>query len=135
MPESGFRVAFGEHNVPTEMRAGERVLAEITVKNTSDVVWPSKPNYKNLNAVNLSYHWLNRKAEVVVFDGVRTPLPGDLRPGDSVRLKATIQVPERVGTHLLEITLVQEGVAWFPDRDGEKLVISVNVVEARNISG
>lgn len=135
MPDSGFRVAFEDYDVPTEMVAGEKVSRTITVKNISDVTWPSKPNYKNLNAVNLSYHWLDRRGRVVVFDGIRTPLPSDVPPGESVRLKATIQAPEREGRHILEITLVQEGVAWFPDRDGEKLVIPVNVVGARNISG
>jgi len=131
MPDSGFSVAFEEHNVSTEMVAGEKVSPMITVKNTSGVTWPSKPDYKNLNAVNLSYHWLDRRGRVVVFDGIRTPLPSDVPSGESVRLKATIQAPEREGRYILEITLVQEGVAWFPDREGEKLTVPVNVARAK----
>jgi len=56
MPDSGFRVEFGEFNVPRRMKVGEKVLADITVKNASDVTWPSKPNFENLYAVNLAYH-------------------------------------------------------------------------------
>lgn len=67
MPDSGFRVAFGEHNVPSEIAPGAQVSADVTIKNTSPVTWSSKPNYKGLNAVNLSYHWLDSKGRVVVF--------------------------------------------------------------------
>ena len=130
MPNSGFKVAFEGHNVPSEMAAGEKISPTIGIKNTSDVTWPSKPDYKDLNAVHLSYHWLDRKGKVAVFDGLRTPLPSDLRPGESVKLNATIQAPDRPGSYTLEITLVQEGVDWFPDRDGDKLTIPVNVVQA-----
>ncbi len=131
MPDSGFRVAFGQHGVPGEMAVGEKLSPAVTIKNTSDITWPSKPDYKELNAVHLSYHWLDRKGKVVVFDGLRTALPSDVRPGESVKLNATIQAPDRPGSYTLEITLVQEGVDWFPDRDGDKLTISVNVVQAR----
>lgn len=131
MPDSGFRVAFGEHNVPAEIAPGAQVSADITITNTSPVTWPSKPDRKGLRAVNLSYHWLDRKGRVVVFDGLRTPLPRDIGPNESVNLRATIQAPEREGRYVIEVTLVQEGVAWFPEKDGEKLTLPVNVVEAR----
>ncbi len=131
MSDSGFRVAFEEPQVPGEMVAGETVSPIITVKNTSDVTWPSKPDYKGLNAVNLSYHWFDRKGRVVVFDGLRTALPSDVPPGNSVKLKASIQAPGREGRYTLEITLVQEGVAWFPERDGDKLTIPVNVAQVK----
>lgn len=131
MPDSGFKVAFGQQDVPAEMIAGATVSPTITVKNASDITWPSKSDYQDLNAVHLSYHWLDGKGKVVVFDGLRTPLSSDLRPGESVKLKATIQAPDRPGSYTLEITLVQEGVDWFPDRDGDKLVIPISVVQAR----
>ncbi len=127
MPHSAFRVEYVEFDVPRTMKVGEKVLADITVKNTSDVAWPSKPNLKNLYAVNLAYHWINKQGIFVVFDGIRTPLPEDLFPGNSVKLVATIQAPNRRGKYILEITLVQEGHAWFPERGGEKLTIPVNV--------
>jgi cell division septation protein DedD len=130
LEDSGFRVAFESHKVPLQMNSGEKVVADVTVKNISSMTWPSKPDAKNGNAVNLSYHWLNKKRETLVFDGMRTPLPRDLEPGDSVALKAAIQAPEKAGTYTLEITLVQERVAWFPERGGEKLSLAVTVVDA-----
>jgi hypothetical protein len=127
LPLAGFKVEFGKHNIPAEMVAGETVLADITIKNASSRTWPSKPDSRGNNAVNLSYHWLDRKRQVVVFDGLRTPLPGDLKPGESVTLRATIPAPEKAGGHLLHVTLVQEGVAWFSDRDGGHLLVSVSI--------
>ena len=112
------------------MNTGKTVFADITVKNISPVTWPSKPDKENRYAVNLSYHWLARKGEIVVFDGLRTPLPRDLKPGESVDLKAAIQAPDKPGRYVLEVTLVQERSAWFPQKNGAKLVIPVTVSES-----
>ena len=134
LPESGFQAAFESHKVAAEMNSGKTVAADITVKNISPVTWPSKPDNENRYAVNLSYHWLTRKGEMVVFDGLRTPLPRDLKAGESVALKAAIQAPDKPGRYLLEVTLVQERSAWFPEKNGAKLVIPVTVSESSEIS-
>jgi cell division septation protein DedD len=134
MPESGFQVEFPSHKIASEMLVGKTVSADITVKNISPVAWPSKPDHKDRYAVNLSYHWLDRSGETVVFDGLRTPLPRDLGPGESVDLKAAIQPPEKPGRYVLEITLVQERAAWFPEKKGAKLVLPVRVTEAGEAS-
>ena len=130
LPLTGFKVAFESHKVGAQMKSGERVAVDVTVKNVSPVSWPSKPDSKNLHAVNLAYHWLDKKGQMVVFDGARTPLPYDLKPGESVTLKATIYPPELPGAYVLEITLVQEGVAWFPENGGAKLSLPVDVARA-----
>ena len=133
LPEAGFQVEFQSHKVASEMISGKTVAADITFKNISPVTWPSKPDNNNRNAVNLSYHWLTRKGEKVVLDGLRTPLPRDLKPGESVNLKAAIQAPANPGRYVLEVTLVQEGQAWFPDKNGAKLALPVNVTEGGEI--
>jgi hypothetical protein len=127
LPLAGFKVEFGKHNIPAEMVAGETVLADVTIKNASSRTWPSKPNQKGRHAVNLSYHWLDRKRQMVIFDGFRTSLPRDLGPGESVTLRATIQAPEKAGQYLLHVTMVQEAVTWFSDSDGGHLSIPVSV--------
>jgi hypothetical protein len=127
LPLAGFKVEFGKHNIPAEMVAGETVLADVTIKNASSKTWPSKPDPRGRNVVNLSYHWLDGKRQVVVFDGLRTPLLRDLNPGESVTLRAAIRAPEKAGEHVLHLTLVQERVAWFSDSDGGHLSIPVSV--------
>jgi hypothetical protein len=130
LPLAGLKVEFGKHNFPTEMIAGETLLADVTIKNASIRTWPNKPNQKGRHAVNLSYHWLDHKRQMVIFDGLRTPLPRDLGPGESVTLRATIQAPEKTGQYLLHVTMVQEAVAWFSDSDGGHLSIPVSVTAA-----
>lgn len=134
LPDSGFQVAFESHNVPSQMQSGKTISADIRVKNTSPVAWPSKPDNKDRYAVNLSYHWLGPKNAMVVFDGLRTPLPRDLKPGESGDLKARIRAPEKPGRYTLEVTLVQERNAWFPEKDGGKLVLPIIVIEASEAS-
>ena len=129
LPESGFQVAFESHKIASQMTSGKTISANITVKNISPVTWPSKPDTKGRYAVNLSYHWLNQKGAPVVFEGLRTPLPKDLKPGESVNLNAAIQAPANPGKYTLEVTLVQEQVAWFPENKGAKLVLPVTVFE------
>ena len=130
LPESGFQVAFESHKVASEIPSGQTVSADITVKNVSPVTWPSKPDERGRYAVNLSYHWFDQKGATVVFDGLRTPLPKDLKPGESVDLKAQIQAPAKAGRYTLEVTLVQERAAWFPEKKGARLVLPVTVLEA-----
>jgi hypothetical protein len=107
LPAAGFKVEFGKHNIPTEMVEGETVLADVTIKNASSSTWPGHLDSRARNAVNLSYHWLDRKRQVVVFEGFRTPLPRDLNPGESVTLRSAIRAPEKAGKHVLQVTLVQ----------------------------
>ena len=130
LPDAGFQVAFESHKVASEIPSGQTVSADITVKNVSKVTWPSKPDERGRYAVNLSYHWLDQKGSTVVFDGLRTPLPRDLKPGEAVDLKAQIQAPAKPGRYTLEVTLVQERAAWFPEKKGARLVLPVTVLEA-----
>jgi cell division septation protein DedD len=67
---------------------------------------------------------------MVVFDGLRTAFPNDVKPGESVDLKANIRAPEKAGRYVLEVTLVQERSAWFPEKNGAKLVFPVSVLDA-----
>ena len=129
LPPSGFKAEFGKHNLPTEMVANQTLSVEVTVRNVSPNTWPSKANPRGMNVVHLSYHWLDRKRQPVVYDGLRTQLPGDLKPGESVTLKVAIRSPDKPGEYVLQMTLVQEGVAWFSDQGGGQISLPVSVVK------
>ena len=131
LPLAGFKVEFGKHDIPTEMMVGQTVSADVTIKNASSETWPNKPDPKGRNAVYLSYHWLDRGRQIVVFEGLRTPLPRDLNPGEAVTLKAVIRAPEKAGEYMLHVTLVQEGVAWFSEKDGGQILIPILVEQKR----
>ena len=128
LPQSGFQVEFGEHQVPRQMRAGETIFAPVWLGNAGNHVWPSTADAKGLKQVNLSYHWLDGDRTIVIMDGLRTHLPHDLRPSETLLLNAAIQAPPRPGNYLLRISLVQEGVAWFYEKGGATVDQPVKVV-------
>lgn len=104
-----------------EMKRGEIVRAGVTIRNTSSEVWPSKGG----SPVHLSYHWLDKAGNVVVFDGERTALPMDIEAGGSANVRALIKAPERPGNYILRMTMVQEFVAWFDHRGAKVLNVPV----------
>jgi hypothetical protein len=62
---------------------------------------------------DISYRWLAADGEPVVPDGMRTPLPGPLNPGDRIVVNVNVWPPAASGDYLLEIDLVHEQVRWF----------------------
>jgi uncharacterized membrane protein len=118
LPETGFFVEFLESQVPTTFKPGEFKKVPITIKNISDAVWPHLSGPEGGYEVNLSYHWLDDKDNVVVWDGERTNLPFDLLPGAQVTLEANVRAPETPGKYKIQFQMVQEKVAWFGDDKG-----------------
>jgi glycosyltransferase involved in cell wall biosynthesis len=63
--------------------------------------------------VHLSYHWTRPDGEPVIWDGVRTPLPRDVAPGDRIRVRLLVTCPEEAGEYSWIPAVVQEGVDWL----------------------
>ena len=61
----------------------------------------------------LSYHWLDTRRAAVEYDGLRTPLPRPVPPGESCAVTMRVRAPANAGRYVLEIDLVEEGVSWF----------------------
>lgn len=65
--------------------------------------------------VHVSYHVYAADGALVRFDGVRTTLDSVVREGDTLTLDASVALPEVEGEYRIEVTLVQEGIAWLED--------------------
>jgi hypothetical protein len=110
--------------VPGEARAGALGTAVAEVENTGAVTWRSG----HLEGVQLSYHWLDELGNPIVWDGIRTPLPHPVAPGERVRAKLAVRAPIPPGRYRLAFDLVDERRAWFgevgndtPEREHEVL--------------
>jgi len=103
----------------------EVIIVYVEVTNEGSEVWPAC----GPNPVNLSYHWRDAEGAVVVHEGLRTPLPHDVGPNETLRVAATVKAPAKEGTTFLDLTLVQECVAWF---DQHGLNVETIPVEIRN---
>lgn len=102
-----------------------REIAKIpfTVKNTSNFAWKNNTP----TSVTFSSRWFNSEDKIVVLYGERTLLPESLAPQSSVKLNAVIRAPERPGKYNLNLTMVQENVAWFDDKGAQSLKIPITV--------
>ncbi|HRX60750.1 MAG TPA: Wzt carbohydrate-binding domain-containing protein [Candidatus Competibacter sp.] len=108
-----------------QLHPNEVVAIEAEITNTSGQIWGSTGQ----SPVHLSYHWQNLSGEWLEFDGSRTPLPYDIAPGKTFRHYLTIKSPSQSGDALLQLTLVQEGVAWFDKQGYPPLEIRVRIGE------
>ena len=88
--------------------AESRTIA-VTVTNNGNVPWSAA----GPNPVNLAYHVLAANGSVVLWDGARTGIGADLLPGQSRSVNVAYTAPSSVGTYILAIDTVREGVAWL----------------------
>lgn len=92
-------------DAPAEAAAGASLLCALSLRNRS---WrPLQP------PVFASYHWLDEKGAVAVQDGVRTPLPRAVAPGETCEMTLRVDTPQAAGRYTLAVDLVEEGVCWF----------------------
>ena len=93
---------------------GMESLVELDLRNTGVEAWPCDGK----QAVSLCYHWQRDDGSTLVFDGIRTRLPRDVAPGQSIRMNGFVRAPlDACGNLRLVWTLLQEGVAWFDSID------------------
>jgi hypothetical protein len=60
-------------------------------------------------------------------DDGRSVLLYDLNPGEEIDIPLTVTAPVEAGTYVLEIDMVQEGVAWFASKGSKPLRAIVKV--------
>ena len=96
----------------------------ITVKNVSASAWSSQTEDQ---PVQLSYHWYDLDKNVLVFEGRRTPLPNIVAPGQQQMINLHIDALPQSGRYILQVTMVQEGVAWFEQQYVTPLELQINI--------
>ena len=62
-----------------------------------------------------SYHWLDERGNAIVWDGMRTALPGPVAPGEQVELEIAVRAPMPPGSYGFALDLVAEHRAWFAE--------------------
>jgi SAM-dependent methyltransferase len=113
---------------PRTLRAerGSAVVLPLDIGNTGNTVWLHSPEPATghvcvggrLRAVSGTRHEL---------DFLRAPLPHDTAPGQRVAVSCTVAVPAAPGRYVVEIDMVDEGVAWFGARGSPTLTFDLTV--------
>lgn len=106
----GERATVLSTGLPSAMGAGARQRVRVRLRNDGSRAWGTK-------SFALSYHWLripgpgageDAKPEVVELEGVRTPLPKAVAPGEMITAYAWVEARKADGSPL---------PAWTPDDD------------------
>ena len=114
-----------EAEVPRVMRSNRVIKVPLFVHNTSLYTW-----FQTKEApINLSYHWLKPDGAIVIENGQRTPIPESVAPGETIALNAVVKAPEVPGQYRLVLTLVQENVGWFSDREAKPFNAAIEVIQ------
>ena len=115
LPDSAFKaqISFEESSI-TE-NAGYQVTILVRVMNTSDLTWPVGNGYQ----ICLVNHWLDMDKKLLIRNDGITRLTKDLGPMEEVELPLTFTTPVVPGNYLLELELIQEGIARFKDKGSE----------------
>jgi 4-amino-4-deoxy-L-arabinose transferase-like glycosyltransferase len=127
LPDSAFRARLNLINPVSVLHAGQLADFMVVVKNDSNIVWATRERSGGSFQVSAGNHWLDQNGNIVINDDGRAALLRDLRPGEETQLKLTVNAPKRVGTYLLEVDMLQEGVAWFGTKGSPTVRIPVKV--------
>ncbi|MBM4421445.1 MAG: hypothetical protein FJ034_07700 [Chloroflexi bacterium] len=96
-------------NVPRAIPFGTTTTMPVRLTNISSFTW----NATGPTAVSLGYRWTDPVGQVVVADGLRTPLAADIPPGGSAVVQANVLAPPTAGPYTIKFDLFQLGVGFF----------------------
>ena len=121
-----YRVAWLRVDAPSQGAAEQTITFPVRVRNEGSLTWPPDGD----NPVNLTYKWLDPNHNVVVADGLRTPIGRQVPPLDSLDLEARLLLPSEPGAYILQLDMVHEFVVWFHWRGSPVYEVPVDVVPA-----
>lgn len=129
LPATAFRaeISLAAQSVTIEANSVERL--SVRVRNASTECWPGAEN-PSLFPIHLGNHWYKNNGAPVRMDDGRAQFRNDIHPGEQVELTLAVAAPSTPGAYVLELDMVQEGVAWFKDRGSQTCVIPVIVTAA-----
>lgn len=90
---------------------GETISVKINLVNTGTVVLNSFGKYQS----KISYHIVDDKNRVIIFDGIRTPLKNILKQNMCENTEVSIEIPSNLNInkkYKIQITMVIEGYFW-----------------------
>lgn len=110
---------------PAKLMAGDTVIVTLTLRNRGDLPW----RWGGGNPFRIGYHYYRnrRRLPMPTERDLRTDIPQDVPPGESITLDVRVALPLDAGNYTLELDLVQEGVTWFKDQQSPVLTRWITV--------
>jgi hypothetical protein len=92
-------------------RAGARTTARVVLENAGAATWRSR----GADGLQLSYHWLDRHGNAIVWDGARAAFPRPVGPGETIAVDVPLDAPRPPGRYVLSFDLVEEHRFWLSE--------------------
>jgi hypothetical protein len=119
-----FAAQYQTESTTWKVAANSTFVIPVTIKNTSTDTWSSQATK---GPVRASYHWLDSSKKMLVRDGLRTQFATPVAAGSEVKINLNAQAPKESGTYIMQVSLVQEGVAWFENKQVKPLELTFQV--------
>ena len=134
LPVNGFKAQITLSDPPAKLRAGQKEVITMKVKNTSDVVWWQRGGEINDRPDNKFYiavgnRWLDKDGKPASETEGHSGISKDLKPGEEAEMTLQITAPKQPGDYILGLDMVQEGVTWFGDKGSPTTKVKVTVVQ------
>jgi hypothetical protein len=114
LPDDGYRTRLSLPNELATLEARQRQTVNVKVENIGNAVWSAYGEGDGKYAVTLHGLWLRSDQAIqAAQEQSASPLPEDLRPGQSVLVPLEVTAPASPGDYILEIDLAQAHASWF----------------------
>ncbi|MBV9924551.1 MAG: hypothetical protein JOZ96_05865 [Acidobacteria bacterium] len=123
----GLRAQLTSRELPGALKAGDRSSFEVIVRNVGGETWPAVADTSGLYAVSLRARWSRADGAPLDQEESAARIPFDMEPGDTAGLKLEVTAPAAPGEYVLELFVVQEGVAPSHAPGAEPLRATVKV--------
>jgi hypothetical protein len=104
---------------------GSTLSLRVRVRNIGNTLWLARSPGAT-GRVSLGGHLLSADRKMLVLDFLRASLPHDVGPGGEVEVAAPIEVPSEPGRYVVELDMVDEGIAWFGWEGSPTLGVTVD---------
>jgi N-acetyl-anhydromuramyl-L-alanine amidase AmpD len=118
-PQPPYAVEWLGEEFPPRLLAGQVLTVPVTIKNVGSLAW----TWGGGNPVRLGYRYYRNRRPLPMppIRDLRTDVPEDVAPGETVVFQAHLALPEEPGNYTLELDLVHEGIAWFKEKGATPL--------------
>lgn len=123
VPAGPLAVRFLSYDLPA-LHAATRVTAIVELENAGTGTWHAFGQAH----IRLSYHWLDRFGNVLVWEGLRVLPEEPVAPGARLRLELPVAAPMPPGAYRLVLDIVDEGRHWFGELGGRTLDLDIDVL-------
>ena len=134
LPDEAYKAQVTLVSPPDKLRAGEKVVVQVKIKNVSNLQWwargaPANTRSDNKFVIAAGNRWLKADGSLLSNMDGRYGLSKDLKPGEEEEVPLLVTAPTTLGEYTLEVDVVQEGVTWFSDKGSPTAKTKITVAK------